>query len=72
MLDAKCKEFFVDLSSDGLVTGETDLELRRALELTYSVTSDIDFPAGRGTLSWRASYNWRDDYEATITNYPGS
>ena len=72
ILDAKYTELTVDLWGDGIIADETHLEPRRAPKLTYSITSDISFPVGEGKLSWRASYNWRDDYEATITNYPGS
>ena len=71
-LHAKYKELVADLYSDGIVADETHLKLRRAPKWTYSITSDMSFPVGDGKVSWRASYNWRDTYEATATNYAGS
>jgi len=74
-LDSKYTELFVDLYGSPTLAppqDETDKKLRRAPKWTWSLTSDISFPVGDGKVSWRASYNWRDTYEATITNYPGS
>ncbi|HET7204663.1 MAG TPA: TonB-dependent receptor [Steroidobacteraceae bacterium] len=79
VLDAKYDELFVNIWGDQDSEGnllppqdESDLDMRRAPELTWTVTSVMDWNIGDGNLSWRASYSYTDDYEATITNYPGS
>ena len=78
-LDAKYDELFVNIWGDQDAGGtllppqdETGLDMRRAPELTYTAASVMTFPIGDGSLSWRASYSYTDNYEATITNYPGS
>ena len=80
VLDAKYDELFVNIWGDqDPDTGEllppqdeSDLDLRRAPELTWALASTMDWNVGNGNLAWRASYSYTDDYEATITNYPGT
>ncbi len=71
-LDAEYKDFEADLYGDGIIADETSLDLRRAPKLTYSIQSVMDFAVGDGTLMWRVGYSWRDDYEGTLTNHPGT
>ncbi|MBS1212654.1 MAG: fyuA 3 [Proteobacteria bacterium] len=78
ILDAKYDELFVNLwgqDANGDLyppRDESHLDLRRAPELTYTLTSAMNWNIGDGNLAWRASYSYTDDYEATITNYPGT
>jgi iron complex outermembrane receptor protein len=71
-LDAKYTDFVADIYGDGIVTDESDLNIRRAPEITYSVQNTFDWSAFDGLMSWRVSYSWRDDYESTLTNHPGT
>ncbi|MBW2942438.1 TonB-dependent receptor [Zhongshania aquimaris] len=71
-LDAKYTDFVADIYGDGIVADESGLKLRRAPEITYSVQNVLDWSVSGGLLSWRVSYSWRDDYEATLTNHPGT
>lgn len=71
-LDANYTEFVADVYGDGIVADESDLNIRRAPELTYSVQNVLDWSVGGGLVSWRLSYSWRDDYESTLTNHPGT
>lgn len=71
-LDAEYDEFFTDLFGVGTPQDFTYLKLRRAPELTYSVQTDYTLPAAGGDVSFRLAYSWRDDYEATLTNHPGT
>ena len=79
VLDAKYDELFVNLWGDQDANGnllppqdESHLDLRRAPKLTYTATSAMNWNLGDGNLAWRASYSYTDNYEATITNYPGT
>ncbi|MCK9563751.1 MAG: TonB-dependent receptor [Bacteroidales bacterium] len=71
-LDAEYKKFSADIYGDGIVADETGLDLRRAPKYTASVSSTLDMAVGQGMLTWRVGYSWRDDYEATLTNHPGT
>ncbi len=79
VLDAEYDELFVNIWGDQDANGdllpaqdETDLDLRRAPELTWALASTMNWEMGPGELSWRLSYSYTDGYEATITNYYGS
>jgi len=71
-LDAKHDDFHTDLFGVGTPQDFTYLKLRRAPELTYSVQTDYTVPVDSGDVSFRVAYSWRDDYEATVTNHPGT
>lgn len=71
-LDAKYKEFTADIYGDGIIADESGLDLRRAPKLTGAVQSTLDFTVGEGLLTWRVGYSWKDDYESTLTNHPGT
>ena len=71
-LDAEYEKFNTDLFGVGTPQDFTHLKLRRAPELTYAVQTDYTIPLDSGDLSFRLAYSWRDDYEATLTNHPGT
>lgn len=78
-LDTSYEDLFVNIWGDQDANGdllppqdETNLDLRRSPEFNYGLNSVMDFNIGGGTLTWRVSYSYTDDYEATITNYPVS
>lgn len=71
-LDAKHDDFYTDLFGVGTPQDFTYLKLRRAPEFTYAVQTDYTVPLDSGDLSFRVGYSWRDDYEATVTNHPGT
>ncbi|MFA7555756.1 MAG: TonB-dependent receptor [Spongiibacteraceae bacterium] len=71
-LDAEYTEFNADIYGDGIIADESDLELRRAPEFTYSIQNVFDWNVGAGQLVWRTGYSWRDDYQATLTNHAGA
>lgn len=78
-LDCEYDELNVNLYGFSSITGaeypardESNLELRRCPELSYSLTSTMDWEVAGGVVTWRTSYSWTDEYEATTTNYPDS
>jgi iron complex outermembrane receptor protein len=71
-LDAEYKDFVADIYGDGIIADESGLELRRAPELTYSLSNTFEWAVQDGMLTWRTGYNWRDDYQATLTNHGGT
>lgn len=78
-LDCEYDELNVNLYGFSSITGaeypardESGLELRRCPELSYSLTSTMDWEVAGGIVTWRTSYSWTDEYEATTTNYPNS
>jgi iron complex outermembrane receptor protein len=72
LLDAEYDSFFTDLYAEGTPRDFSDLELRRAPEVSYSLSSNYEQDIGAGTVNFRVSYNWRDDYEGTLNNHPGT
>jgi len=72
LLDAKYDSFFTDLYSEGISRDFSNLKLRRAPDVSYSVSSNYERDIGPGTANLRVSYNWRDDYEGTLNNHPGT
>jgi iron complex outermembrane recepter protein len=71
-LDAGYDSFFADLYGTGTPADFSDLELRRAPELSYTIASDYGLPLAAGQALFRIAYNWRDDYEATLNNQSGT
>lgn len=73
---------YLDASYDtftGKVFGDQDfgadnsnLEMRRAPEWNYTLALNYQQDLGKGGLTGRLSYNWRDDYWGTVSNFPGS
>lgn len=79
ILDAEYDSLFGNIWGSNPVTGEvyderdeTGLEMRRAPELSYGLSSTMSWDFAGGALTWRTSYSWTDEYEATITNYYGT
>jgi iron complex outermembrane receptor protein len=59
-------------TSGGVIipTDNSDLELRRAPELSWSVDSSYVMKVGPGDLTLQASWRWKDDYYTTFQNVP--
>lgn len=72
VLDADYKEFFTDLYSTRTPADYTHLHLRRAPKLTYAIASTYRVSVPTGNVALRVSYDWRDDYEGTLNNHPGT
>jgi iron complex outermembrane receptor protein len=51
-------------------TDNTNLELRRAPELTFTFDTSYRWPVGPGHMSVQAAYHWKDDYYSTFQNVP--
>lgn len=72
-LDAKYTEFVGQIFADGTQTDDNShLPLRRAPEWNYTAALNYKNEIGAGTLNGRLSYNWRDDYAGTVTDFPGT
>ncbi len=69
-LDAEYDEYDADLSGDGIVTDNTDLELRRVPEWTAGLNTTFTLPVGPGELSLYASYRYTDEYYVEVSNDP--
>jgi iron complex outermembrane receptor protein len=77
-LDAEYDEFCADINGaappapgqtvcgpvvgDIIPTDNTGLELRRAPEITYALSTTYEWQAGPGFMSVNASYRYKDDY----------
>jgi iron complex outermembrane receptor protein len=72
LLDAKYDSFFTDLYAEGTPRDFSNLKLRRAPKVSYSLSSNYEHDIGAGTASFRVGYNWRSDYEGTLNNQPGT
>ena len=72
LTDAEFDEFLADLNSDGNVTENSHLDMRRAPKYTYNLSAEYAFPlpAEGGDLSLRLDYSNRDDYFIDVTNTP--
>ena len=72
-LDAEYDEFTGQIFSDGSPTDDNSyLPMRRAPEWNYTVALNYLQDVGDGELSGRLSYNWRDDYAGTVSDFPGT
>ncbi len=56
-LDAQYNEFEADIYGDGIIADESNLNLRRAPELTYSMQSVMEFPISDASFMWRVGYS---------------
>lgn len=72
LLDAQYDSFFADLYGTGTPQDFSDLKLRRAPEVSYTVSSDYQQPIGPGAATLHIAYNWRSDYEGTLDNHAGT
>ena len=69
-LDAEYDDFLADLTGDGIVTDNSDLNLRRTPEWTYGVAGNYGLPLGNGYLNLYASYRYTDEYWVEVRNDP--
>lgn len=72
-LDTKYDKFNGKVFADQAFGADnSDLELRRAPKWNYTAALNYQQEIGEGALTGRVSYNWRDDYQGTVSNFPGS
>lgn len=69
-LDAEYDDFRADLTGDGIVTDNSDLELRRVPEWTGGVAGTYTRLLGPGTFQLYASYRYTDEYWVEVRNDP--
>ncbi len=72
-LDANYDHFEGRIFGDGnLDDDNSNLPMRRAPKWTYTAALNYLQDIGEGELTGRLSYSWRDDYAATVTDFPGT
>lgn len=69
-LDASYDEFVADLVGDGVVTDNSNLELRRVPEWTGGISGNYSRQVGPGFLGVYASYRYTDEYWVEVRNDP--
>ncbi|MCR9103876.1 MAG: TonB-dependent receptor [Gammaproteobacteria bacterium] len=69
-LDAQYDEFTADINGDGMITDNSDLELRRVPEWTGGVNGTYTVQVGPGELSFFGSYRYTDEYWVEVRNDP--
>lgn len=69
-LDAEYDDFTADINGNGIVTDNSDLELRRVPEWTGGVNGTYTVQVGPGDLSFFASYRYTDEYWVEVQNDP--
>ncbi|NND69730.1 MAG: TonB-dependent receptor, partial [Halioglobus sp.] len=69
-LDAEYDEYDADLTGDGIITDNSDLELRRVPEWTAGLNTTFTLPVGPGDLSLYMSYRYTDEYYVEVSNDP--
>ena len=69
-LDAEYDDFVADLTGDGIVTDNSDLELRRVPEWTGGISGTYTRPIGPGLFTFYASYRYTDEYWVEVRNDP--
>jgi len=72
LLDASYEQFIGDLFSEGVNSDFSNLDLRRAPDTTFSLSSTYEQEMFGGTGYARVGYNYRSDYEGTTNNHPGT
>ena len=50
----------------------SNLDMRRAPKWNYTAALNYNQEVGAGSVIGRVSYNWRDDYWGTVSNFPGT
>ena len=70
LLDTEYKEFFADISGDGVATDNSGLVIRNAPETTFGLGLDYVRDIGIADLSANYSYRWRDEYQTIFGNDP--
>jgi len=72
-LDAEYDSFTGKVFSDqDFGADNSNLEMRRVPEWNYTVALNYQQDVGNGNLVGRLSYNWRDDYWGSVSNFPGT
>ena len=71
-LDAEYDNFMGSLFTDGVVRDLSYLPLRRAPQWNYTLGLNYSEQVGPGELMGRVSYDWRDDYATSASNFPGT
>ncbi len=72
-LDAKYDTFNGKVFGDQAFGADnSNLDMRRAPKWTYTVALNYKQDIGTGNLTGRVGYNWRDHYEGTVSNFPGT
>ena len=69
-LDASYDDYDADLNGDGVVTDNSNLNLRRVPEYTGGVDATYTIPIGPGTASAYAAYRYTDEYWVDASNDP--
>lgn len=69
-LDAQYDEYLADLSGDGIITDNSDLELRRVPEWTGGINGLYTMAIGPGNLSAFVGYRYTDEYWVEVRNDP--
>ncbi|MFK7977517.1 MAG: TonB-dependent receptor [Halioglobus sp.] len=69
-LDAEYDEYLADLTGDGIITDNSDLELRRVPELTGGINGQYMLPIGSGNLVAFLGYRYTDEYWVEVSNDP--
>jgi len=69
-LDAQYDEYDADLTGDGIITDNSDLELRRVPEWTGGLNATFTLPVGPGDLSLYGSVRYTDEYYVEVGNDP--
>ncbi len=69
LLHAEYEEFVADIGLGLGVVDNSNLDLRRAPKVTYSVGASYEFPVGdAGNIQANLLYNWQDDLHTTTQN----
>lgn len=69
-LDTEYDNFNADLTGDGVVTDNTNLDFRRAPEWTGSLAAAYEWTLGPGQARVRAGYHFIDEHQITLLNSP--
>lgn len=69
-LDAKYKDFFADVDSDGIATDNTGLKFRRAPKWNWTIGVNYELPAGPGTVLLNGNWHYLGKHEMTFLNNP--
>jgi len=70
-LDASYDEFIGQIFEDDVEGADnSNLDLRRAPELNFTLGLNANVSLGEGELGSRISYRWTDSYFGSLTNFP--
>ena len=69
-LDASYDDYNADLNGDGIVTDNSDLQLRRVPDYTGGVDATYTMQIGPGTATAYSAYRYTDEYWVEVSNDP--